>query len=292
MDDQTYASLEERLNSFAYDERTSALKQLAESIGSGKIEVPAIRHEVNIHYHTFFSFNTENWSPSRIAWECFKYGLEISGIVDFDVLDGMDEFIRAGRLLGIKAVVGMETRVFIRELADKVISSPNEPGVAYFMASGCCRLPEEGSESAEILRRMREMAKKRNLDLVERINAYLDDVKVDYDKDVIPLTPSGNCTERHLLLAYDKKARSVFADDSALANFWARKLGVTEEDASYLIGEIPKFHEKMRAKLMKFGGAGYVAPDSETFPSIEDAVKMIRGMGAIPTIAWLDGTSP
>lgn len=96
-----------------------------------------LKEEVNLHFHSFFSFNANGWSPSRIAWESLKYGLEVSGIVDFDVLDGMDEFLEAGKLLGLKTVVGIETRVFIKELEDKVMSSPNEPGIAYFMAAGC-----------------------------------------------------------------------------------------------------------------------------------------------------------
>ncbi|MHB0998036.1 MAG: hypothetical protein ACYC27_02230 [Armatimonadota bacterium] len=285
--------LEAQLNSFDSNERHLALVEIARGVKSGEIETPTPKKEVNLHYHTFYSFNANGWSPSRIAWESMKYGLEVSGIVDFDVLDGMEEFLAAGEILGIKTVVGLETRVFISELADKVMSSPNEPGVAYFMAHGCYQLPPEGSEAREILDSMLSTARNRNLALIGRVNKYLDKVQLDYENDVIPLTPSGNATERHLLASYDAKAREVFQGDmKAVVSFWAEKLGMPESDINELIDNTPKFHEVLRSKLMKFGGVGYVAPDSGSFPSLEDAIKMILGMGALPMITWLDGTNP
>ena len=68
------------------------------------------------------------YSPSRFALEAKKAGLEMGGIVDFDVLDGLEEFWQASRLLDLKACVGIESRVFVPEFADRVINSPGEPG--------------------------------------------------------------------------------------------------------------------------------------------------------------------
>jgi len=287
------ATLEEALNSFDPEERRSALEELASRIRSSGIAAPPPRQEVNLHYHTFFSFNANNWSPSRVAWEGRRYGLEVAGIVDFDVLDGMEEFLSAGELLGLKTVAGMETRVFIKEIEDKVMSSPNEPGIAYFMAAGCFKRPPAGSDAERILKSMAETARARNVALMSRVNAYLDEVKLDYEADVIPLTPSGNATERHLLVAYDRKAHEVFGGDmDRVAAFWSAKLEISESDAAALIPDTPKFHEKIRSKLMKFGGIGYVPPDSGSFPTIEDAIEMICSMDAFPMIAWLDGTNP
>lgn len=42
---------------------------------------------------------------------------------------------------------------------------------------------------------------------------------------------------------------------------------------------------------MKFGGVGYVAPTPDTFPPVETVIKMARGMEALPTATWLDGTN-
>jgi hypothetical protein len=285
--------LEENLNSFDPKVRRSNLEKLAAQVRAGYITIPAPKAIVNLHYHTFFSFNANNWSPSRIAWEALKYGLEIAGIVDFDVLDGMEEFLSAGELLGLKTVVGMESRVFVKELSDKVMSSPNEPGIAYFMAAGCFQYPPIGSRAEATLKQMSQTARLRNIAMMKRINEYLDAVQLDYEKDVLPLTPAGNATERHLLLAYDKKAKEVFGGDMVkITRFWGEKLGIPESEISAMISNTPKFHETIRSKLMKFGGVGYVPPDSGSFPTLEDAIAMIKAMGALPMIAWLDGTNP
>ena len=54
---------------------------------------------VNAHAHTFYSFNYMGYSPSRFALEAKKAGLEMGGIVDFDVLDGLEEFWQADCLI-------------------------------------------------------------------------------------------------------------------------------------------------------------------------------------------------
>ena len=283
------SEVEVKLNSFDPRERAESLRELADRVESGAISVPSAKREVNLHFHTFFSFNANGWSPSRIAWEAKKYGLEVAGIVDFDVLDGMDEFLRAGDLLHLKTTVEIETRVFLREYSGKVMTSPNEPGVTYFMAAGCFKRPPAGSEAERILTGMARTARARNLGVMERVNAYLGEVQLDYDRDVIPLTPSGNATERHMLLAYDLKANELLGD--AVAGFWSRKLEIPLDETRALIADAPKFHERLRSKLMKFGGVGYVPPDSGSFPPMEDAVKMILAMEALPMATWLDGTN-
>lgn len=285
--------LEDQLDSFDASERGEALCALAEEVASGNISVPPVKNEVNLHYHTFFSFNANGWSPSRIAWEARKYGLAVAGIVDFDVLDGMEEFLAAGEIIDLPTTAAMETRVFIAEYSQQVINSPNEPGISYFMAAGCCKNPTPGTSAADTLQLMRDLATRRNLGVLERVNDYLDRVRLDYDSDVLPLTPSGNATERHMLAAYDAKSRQIFDGDcAALASFWAKALDFSSDEAASLLADTPKFHEKIRGKLMKFGGVGYVAPTLHTFPSVELVIEMAQAMEALPTATWLDGTNP
>jgi hypothetical protein len=108
-------------------------------------EFPEPGSFVNAHAHTFFSFNYKGYSPSRFALEAKRQGLEMGGIVDFDVLDGLEEFWEASRLLDLKACVGIESRVFVPEFADRVINSPGEPGISYHMGTGFTSvdIPEE-----------------------------------------------------------------------------------------------------------------------------------------------------
>ncbi len=288
----TIDHLEEMLSNFEPQVRKSALNELIRRAESGEIAFSPIKNEVNLHFHTFYSFNAKGWSPSRIAWEARKYGLLAAGIVDFDVLDGLEEFLSAAEIVGLRSTVALETRVFISEYSQHVMTSPNEPGITYYMAGGCYKLPEPGSKSAETLSEMRTMARRRNIQVMERVNNYLDKVRLDYDKDIIPLTPTGNATERHMLAAYDSKSREIFGSDIAgLVSFWANALEISNDEVSALIEDTPKFHEKMRNKLMKFGGVGYVAPTPDTFPSVEKVIEMINGIQALPMVTWLDGTN-
>lgn len=288
----TVDSLEGLLDCFDPKARRSALAELVRRVRAGEVQVPVPKQAVNLHFHTFYSYNAYGWSPSRIAWEARKHGLAIAGIVDFDVLDGMEEFLAAGPALGLPVSAAMESRVFIPECADKVINSPNEPGIAYFMAGGCYKLPRPDTASAQTLAAMRDMARRRNLQVMTRVNDYLGKVQLDYESDVLPLTPSGNATERHMLAAYDAKARRIFGEGSNLAQFWAEALEIDLDAAAALLKDTPALHEKMRSKLMKFGGVGYVAPSADTFPHVGRMIEMTQGIDALPTMTWLDGTSP
>ena len=240
--------LERKLDSFDSVERKQALTALCEKVEAGKVTLPKPGTNVNLHCHTFFSYNTYGYSPSKFAWLARKAGLAVAGIVDFDVLDGLEEFLHASRMLGLKACAGMETRVFVPEFADKVINSPGEPGISYHMAVGLPKAGLEG-EQKKFLLGLRETSQQRNRLLCERVNKYLRPVELDYERDVLALTPAGNATERHICLAYARKAREVFGEANALGQFWAEKLGVKAESLD--LPEGISLLNTIRAKTMK-----------------------------------------
>jgi hypothetical protein len=262
--------LERQLDSFDAAQRKNALAQLWDLANAGKIELAATTTDVNLHSHTFFSYNAYGYSPSKFAWLARKRGLAAAGIVDFDVLDGLEEFWAAGKLIGLKRCASLESRTFVPEFSTRVINSPGEPGIAYNMGVG---FPREVRHP--LLAQMRRTAETRNRELVRRVNAFLKPVELDYDKDVLPLTPGGNATERHICEAYSKKGD---------AEFWKQKLGDCPADAG-------KLQALIRSKTMKQGGAGYVKPDQGSFPLLAEMNKFVLDSGAIPTITWLDGTS-
>ena len=121
------------------------------------------------------------------------------------MLDAVDEFLAACDLAGVRGSAGIETRVFIPEFATREINSPGEPGVYYHMGIGFTSgtVPPD---AAPTLAAMRARADRRNREMAARVNAYLDPVAIDYERDVLPLTPAGNATERHMLLAYIRAA--------------------------------------------------------------------------------------
>jgi len=271
--------------------RRAALDQLARLARAGKVELIPRKGWVNLHCHTTFSYNAYGYSPTRFAWEAFRQGLEVAGIVDFDVLDGTAEFMEAGRLLGLKTTAGFETRVFIREYHDRVINSPKEPGVYYLVGTGFVSGPASGTPAERTLRDMAGRARQRNLAMVAKINGHLDPVRLDYERDVLPLTAAGNATERHMLAAYEAKAQEVFPDEAARAEFWSQKLGDPPDKVRAALGNSPAFRDLIRSRLMKHGGVGYAQPEAGSFPPIEDVNRMTLSEGAVPSGCWLDGTS-
>jgi len=285
--DAPTAALEARLNDFDPAVRRQALADLAALAWQGAIPLPAGTDVVNMHCHTFFSFNAYGHSPTSLAWLARRQGFRLAGIVDFDVLDGVDEFLDACDTAGVRGSAGIETRLFIPEYAAHEINSPGEPGVCYHMGIGFAsgHIPEAVAGTLADLRRL---AAQRNQAIVARVNGYLDPAAIDYERDVLPLTPAGNPTERHIVVAYIRAAERLLPDPVA---FWAGRLGSTSAEMAAIIADSPRFQNLIRARLMKQGGVGYVPPESGMFPSLQAFHALIIACGALPCAAWLDGTS-
>jgi hypothetical protein len=280
-------ALESSLNDFAPDVRAKALIELIVLAQRGAVPLEPEADVVNLHCHTFFSFNAYGHSPTSLAWLAKRRGFKMIGVVDFDVLDAVDEFLNACEAAGMRGSAGVETRVYIPEFATREINSPGEPGVLYHMGIGFTSSRVPGTATA-ILADMRQRAVQRNRDMAARLNAYLAPVTVDYDQDVLSLTPGGNATERHMLVAYARAAERTMPN---LVEFWADKLGVKADEVAKIIGDAPRFQNLVRSKLMKRGGVGYVQPGPDTFPTVEEFHQLIVQCGALPCAAWLDGTS-
>ena len=281
------AALESGLNHFSPKLRAHNLTELAAMAEQGAIALAPETDVANMHCHTFFSFDAYGYSPSALAWHARRRGFRLLGIVDFDVLDGVDEFLHACELVGMRGSAGIETRVFIPEFAAREINSPGEPGVCYHMGIG---FTSSGApvEAAAALTDLWRRSARRNRAIIERINAYLTPVAIDYDQDVLPLTPAGNPTERHILLAYTRAVERSLADPIA---FWSDKLELPLDQVAALADDMPRLHNLLRARLMKRGGVGYAPPGPDSFPAVEAFHAFVVQCGAIPCAAWLDGVS-
>ena len=276
--------LEQALNSFDPTIRRAALADLL----SRHPAQPGGRGIANMHCHTFFSFNAYGYSPTGLGWLARQEGIDLMGIVDFDVLDAVSEFLDACDAAAVRGSAGIETRVYVPEFADREINSPGEPGVLYHMAIGftCTDVPPAAQA---IVDELRGQSAARNRALIARVNAYLDPVTIDYEQDVLPLTPAGNATERHIVVAYIDAAARRTADPAA---FWAGKLGIDRAAAERAMANVAGFQNTVRSKLMKRGGPGYMQPDAGTFPHVERLHELALACRALPCAAWLDGTTP
>jgi hypothetical protein len=208
--------------------------------------------------------------------------------VDFDVLDGVEEFQETCRLSCMPCGAGLETRVFVPEFSDREINSPGEPGISYHMGMGF--VPGTVAEPS-VAASLRDQARARNERIVERVNSLLDDIALDYAEDVLPLTPAGNATERHVCAAYYAKAEAIYPDHERRAAFWAAKLGMGTDTVKKSLDDAPAFQGVIRAKTMKKGGVGYIEAKGEDFPTADQVNRFSLANGAIPVFALLDGTS-
>jgi hypothetical protein len=280
--------LEQQLDSFDPAERKSALLALLERVKAGEIAFCDSGKFVNLHCHTFFSYNTYGYSPTKFAWLARKAGLAVVGTTDFDVLDALDEFREACRLLGLKGCSGLETRVYVPEFSTRVMNSPGEPGISYHMGVGfpSSKVPKP---QESFLQGLKQTAQQRNRDLMRRVNQYLSPVELDCERDVLVLTPAGNATERHMCLAYARKAVDIFGESQKLIEFWSQKLGA--DPVKLGLPEGRDLLNTIRAKTMKRGGVGYVQPDKGSFPLMADTNRFILAAGGMPVHTWLDGSS-
>lgn len=284
---QELSDLENNLNNFDPSIRAGSLAELNSLADKGLIPIDAPREVANMHCHSFFSYNAYGYSPTGLAWLAKKHGYKLMAIVDFDVLDGTEEFLKACDLVGVRGASEMETRVFFPEFSTRETNSPGEPGIYYHMGVGftTSHTPEYANH---LLDNMRERARQRNLKMIRILNDYLAPVCIDYEKDVLPLTPAYNATERHMLVAYLRAAENTV---DHLDEFWAAKLKSTPEQIARLRQDLPAFQNLVRSRLMKKGGVAYAQPSHDSFPSVEEFHAMVEGCGAIICATWLDGLS-
>lgn len=280
------AALEEQLNDFSPQVRAEALGMLLDLVNRGEVSLSADTGLFNLHAHTFFSFNAYDYSPSALAWLAKVRGFAMIGMVDFDLLDGVDEFMAACDLLAVRGVAGMETRVYIPEFSSMEINSPGEPGISYYMGTGftTSHVP---TGVRPILDALRKSAVLRIDQMLAKINTYLSPITIDRDLDLLPLSPSGNLTERHLVQAIIQAVQKSQPDP---VGYWQVKLNLNEIEKTQLNDPI-LLQNMLRAKLLKRGGVGYIQPAVESYPTVEQVNQLITACGAIPCVAWLDGTS-
>ena len=161
-----------KLDSFNPAERKNALEEFKKAFVTAGESFVCEKNDNNMHCHTFFSFNGYGYSPTHVACWAKAERLFSAGLIDFDVLDGVDEFLAAARELDLRASCGVESRVVVKEMLDKVINSPGEPGIAYHLGVGFTTsgIP---AEQRKYLDAMKAAANARTRGIVEKVNPAL-----------------------------------------------------------------------------------------------------------------------
>lgn len=284
--DFNYVNEETLLNHFDTSVRNDTIRSLLEKYQQKSTDISF--RLFNLHCHSFFSYNGYGLSPTALVWKALQNNFYALGLVDFDVLDGVEEFLTSCNLCKIKGCAGFETRIFVPQFAKHEINSPGEPGISYHIGMGFIT---QNVKKINVMNKLKKIAQNRIQIMIERVNNYLSPLTINYEKEVLPLTPAGNPTERHLCTAYYEKSKQQFPDEKEFVHFWSEKIKISEADIEKIITNPVEFQNLLRAKLMKAGGPGYVLAKVENFPTLIEVNEFILANGAIPTFAWLDGTS-
>ena len=283
-----------QLNAPSADGRLEAAKELKKLVDRKIISMPAREGYTNNHVHTKYSFSP--YSPSKAVWMAVSAGLSTVGIIDHDAINGAEEFIRAGEILGIPTTIGFEIRTDWSEtpLNGRSINNPDQISNAYICAHG---LPHTRIGKAdEYLSRIRAAREKRNRAMTDNLNGILRPlgIQIDYDYDV--LAPSyaqygGEVTERHLLFALSKILIGKFGRGEPLVSFLKEKLNIEPdgEQAQYLADEKNEIYEYDLLNVLKSGFVSriYEKAAADEAPPVKDAVEEIKALGAIPTYCYL-----
>ena len=293
MGKEQLSSLIEQLNASTKQRRLDALTGIRKLIDSGEIPQPARGKDVNNHIHTFYSFSP--YSPAKAVYCSWDAGLMTTGIMDHDSISGAEEFIEAGKILGIATTIGAELRAdFAGTLLEgKRVNNPDQNTVTYVAMHG---IPH--TAIAEVKKFFEPICVERgirNRAMVARINEVLQlpALVIDYDTDVVPISmaqEAGSITERHLLFAVAKKMTQHFGRGQAVLDFLQEKLNikVSGNIREFLLNESNDFYDYdllnvLKAQLVE----QFYIPATAEAPPIKDVADFCARHGIVLAYAYL-----
>ncbi len=286
-------ALIEELENKDFRKRLEAIKALTAYLNEGIIKKPKATTLVNNHVHTKYSFSP--YSPANAVWQAYMAGLQTVGMVDHDSINGAQEFVEAGKLIGIATTIGIEMRADFSStgLNGKKINNPDQKSIAYIIVHG---IPHTMIEQVRTFFLPYSAARNsRNRSMVNRINQYLCSLGIvlDFEKDVIPISYSkygGAITERHLLYALAVKLVDRFGKGFDLINVLKNKLSIHISDnvRTYLedVGNPYYYYDILGALKSDLLEQFYIDADEEC-PDIRDVISFVNKIGAISTYAYL-----
>lgn len=273
--------------------RLKSLSEIKRFIELGQIKLPVTGNDVNNHIHTFYSFSP--YSPSKAVFMAYEAGLATAGIMDHDTISGAEEFIEAGKIIGLSTTIGLECRADFSKttLRGRRINNPDQKSNAYIALHG---IPHTQIETVNnFFEPFRAKRNIRNRTMVRRLNENFNryDIFLHFEDDVVPLSKwreGGSITERHILFALAKKITDKFGKGESLIKFVKEKLNlnVPAKIESYL-KDISNEHYEfdllglLKSEMVK---AFYVEATEEC-PNVTEVLELSEKVGAISAYAYL-----
>ena len=275
-----------KLNALTSEER---LANLREVVASTQFP-PMVPQYINNHIHTTYSFSP--YSPAAAVYAARMEGLCTAGIIDHDSISGALEFLEAAKIVDMPVTIGMEARVSMAgtRLDGRRTNNPDQVGVSYMTIQG---VPHDQIDKlTEFFKPYQAARHARNRKMLEKINALLPDVELDYDKDVLPLSmahKNGGVTERHLMYALAiKLVQQVGKGAAMVAKLGAMGLSLSaKQEAQMLDTEYP-FYEYDLLGILKSAFVPKIFIDAtDECPKLPDMVKLCNEVDAYLCYAYL-----
>lgn len=242
--------------------------------------------DVNAHLHTPYSFSAFSDVPQALDM-ALKEGVKVVGINDFYSLDGYAQWSEECKKRKLFPLFNIEfISLNVEDQAAGVrVNDPNNPGRTYLSGKGL-KYPVilSGTPAAQLA-----AVKAESNSQVERMCAKLNEhlsnvgvgIKLDFALVAKELT-RGSIRERHLAkalrLAIEKSVDNV--EETYEKIFGGTPLKSPLDNVAAVENEI-------RSKLLKSGGAAFVAEDPKAFLPMEVVCDIIKAGGGIPTYPFL-----
>lgn len=245
---------------------------------------------VNAHLHTPYSFSSFAKLTDALDM-ALRENVQVVGINDFYTTRGYEQWDQECRRRRLYPLFNIEFISLNKEdqAAGIRVNDPNNPGRTYLSGKGlCCPpvLPEPFASQlagvvAETDKQVRQMCDKLN----ELLRANEAGFTLDIDRIERELT-QGSIRERHLAKALRLAAAEHFGGDPArIKAFFEKIFGGKPLQAD--LNDVAAVENEIRGKLLKAGGAAFVAEDPKAFLPMEDVCRIITAAGGIPTYPFL-----
>ena len=206
-----------------------SIKAVSRMIETGLIKKTAPLNYVNNHIHTFYSFSP--YSPAKAIWTAYNSGLQTVGMMDHDSVSGAEEFIEAGKIIGMATTTGVECRVDFSntEFKNMRINNPDQDSNAYIAIHGIphTQIKKVKEFFIPLIKKRNERNRKMVCNLNNIIKKY--SIEIDFDEDVVPISQfknGGSVTERHILYAFSLKLIGLFDKGKRLVDFIRNELSI------------------------------------------------------------------
>ena len=277
------------LNKLNAPTKAERLSNLAEVLKETTFP-PMVPQYINNHIHTTYSFSP--YSPTAAVYAARMEGLCTAGIIDHDSISGAEEFLEAAKLVDMPVTIGMEARISMdgTRLEGRRTNNPDQVGVSYMTIQG---VPHDKIATlTEFFRPYQAARHARNRKMVDKINALLPGIALDYDKDVLPLSmaaENGGVTERHLMYALAIKLVAQVGKGQAMVEKLAEMgLNLSEKQTAQMLDTEYFFYEYDLLGILKSAFVPQIFIDAtDECPKLPDMVKLCKDIDAYLCYAYL-----